>query len=95
MSRVRRRQASPEVSEGGGRGGGSGAAPLTMRTACACAVEWSRTGDALTPWRATVGDHAWTLRLNDFPQEPLYTLFVDRAWVGELNDWPKAWSKNQ
>ena len=92
MSATRRRQASP--SGRGASPGGSIAARWTVPQARARAVVWSQTRDASTPWRATVDAQAFTLRLNDCPEEPLYTLFVDGSPVGALNDWPKTWSKD-
>jgi hypothetical protein len=35
----------------------------------------------------------WTLRLNNFPDEPAYTLFVNSQRVGDFSDWLKGWEK--
>jgi hypothetical protein len=34
-----------------------------------------------------------TIRVNDFPAEPLYTLLVDGEEVEDLEDWPEAWTR--
>jgi hypothetical protein len=54
-------------------------------------VTWRRVRSNAYPWAAWI-DGAWhSLRLNDFPDHPLYTLFVDGACVGDLDDLPGGW----
>ncbi len=58
-------------------------------------VRWSKAGGhpgGLPRW-AKVGRAQWELRVNDFPDEPLYTLFVDGVAVGHFDDWPRAWDR--
>lgn len=52
---------------------------------------WERTGDGEFPYRIQVKGSTLTLRVNDFPAEPLYTLLVDGQEVEDLEDWPPAW----
>ena len=33
----------------------------------------------------------WTIRINDFPEEPLYTLLVDGEEILHFDDWPHFW----
>ena len=56
-------------------------------------VEWVTTDDAEYPYQSRVGAVLWSVRVNDFPAEPLYTLFVDRALIGDLEDWPESWKR--
>jgi hypothetical protein len=56
-------------------------------------VEWHQTGDAIEPWRSQVGPNQWTLRINDFPDEHLYTLSINGRTVGGFDDWPPEWAK--
>ncbi len=56
-------------------------------------VQWAATGNAIVPYRANVGAQLWTIRVNDFPAEPLYTLLIDGRDVGSFNDWPAAWQR--
>jgi hypothetical protein len=45
---------------------------------------------------ASVDGQHWAIRLNDFPDEPLYTLFVNGRTVLHFDDWPEwpgAWSE--
>jgi hypothetical protein len=56
-------------------------------------VEWRETGDPHMPWEAAVRWERWRVRLNDFPDECLYSLLVDGVVVEEFNDWPAAWER--
>ncbi|GAA0445626.1 hypothetical protein Acor_75840 [Acrocarpospora corrugata] len=55
------------------------------------AIVWSHTGDGELPYRASVGGDALTIRVNDFPAEPLYTLIVNGHEYLDLEEWPSAW----
>jgi len=56
-------------------------------------VTWRRTASAEHPYEAEVDGHRWTVRVNDFPAEALYTLLVDGAAVEDLEAWPEAWKR--
>jgi hypothetical protein len=57
-------------------------------------VSFQETGDAREPYEALVDGERWTVRINEFPEEPsLYSLLVDGAVVEELMEWPAAWSR--
>lgn len=38
-------------------------------------------------------DVNWKVRMNDFPGEPLYTLFVEGNALFDFDDWPDTWYK--
>jgi hypothetical protein len=57
-------------------------------------VMWRRTDDLNCPWAANVNEQQWILRLNDFPDELLYTLWVGQQAIGEFNDFPKSWGRS-
>ena len=55
------------------------------------AVVWKHTGDAEFPYTANVRSRRFTIRINDFPAEPMYTLIADGVELQDLEDWPPAW----
>jgi hypothetical protein len=52
---------------------------------------WFWTGSTVFVYAAWVDERSWVLRLNDFPEHPLYTLFIDGIVVGDLDDPPEGW----
>lgn len=50
------------------------------------AVVWQRTDERVFVHAARVDGAWWVLRLNGFPDHPLYTLFVAGAVVGDVED---------
>jgi hypothetical protein len=49
-------------------------------------VTWQRTGALVFVYAARVDDTWWVLRLNGFPDHPLFTLFVGGGVVGDVQD---------
>lgn len=56
-------------------------------------IVWTHTGDGEFPYAADVRGRHLTIRVNDFPAEPLYTLIADGVELVDMDDWPKAWVK--
>lgn len=56
-------------------------------------VKWLRTNDPTALWRSKVGAETWAVRVNDFPEEHLYTLFVNDEDLGNFDEWPGQWSR--
>lgn len=54
-------------------------------------VMWTHTGDVDNPYTADVRGQRYTLRLNDFPAEPAYTLMAGGHELQDLEEWPRAW----
>ena len=54
---------------------------------------WQGTGNQYFPLAARVSDQWWVLRLNSFPDHPLWTLFIDGQARYDLDDVPPAWGK--
>ena len=56
-------------------------------------IFWEHTGDGEVPYRAYAGGQKLLIRVNDFPDQPLYTLFADGVKVTDLEDWPSRWTR--
>ncbi len=57
-------------------------------------VTFRATDDARYPYAADIDGKRWTLRINEFPEEPsLYSLIIGGQIVEELMDWPAAWTR--
>lgn len=54
-------------------------------------VVWKHTGDAEFPFTADVRSRRFTIRINDFPAEPMYTLLAEGKELEDLDDWPSKW----
>ena len=48
-----------------------------MSDLTAMPIRWEHSGDGEFPYHAEVDGRTLTVRVNDFPAEPLYTLIVD------------------
>lgn len=56
-------------------------------------LQWETTNDPEYPYQThVVGQHV-VLRLNDFPEETLYTLLIDTVDIAHFDDWPEAWHR--
>ena len=66
------------------------AGPTDARTR---SVQWRATGNGEFPYEADIESRRWTIRINDFPAEPMYTLLVDGAEVETFDGWPPAWTR--
>ncbi len=57
-------------------------------------VHWTKTDDAEFPYTAQVDGHTWTIRVNDWPDEPtVFSLLVDDVEYLHFNDWSTRWKK--
>ena len=54
---------------------------------------FSATGDGELPFATRFDDRTITIRINDFPAEPLYSVLVDGEAIADLDDWPAPWTK--
>jgi hypothetical protein len=56
-------------------------------------VRWTRTDDAEFPYRAEIEGETWTIRVNDWPDDPtVYTLLIGEE-ATDFNDWPGHWKR--
>ncbi|HSO74440.1 MAG TPA: hypothetical protein VLU47_06350, partial [Blastocatellia bacterium] len=54
-------------------------------------ITWEETRDPEYPYCAKVNQDNYLIRLNDFPDESLYTLVVNNEEIEDLEDWPERW----
>ncbi|OQW95112.1 MAG: hypothetical protein BWK79_03535 [Beggiatoa sp. IS2] len=57
------------------------------------AVVWTRTDRAEFPYIAEVSGQNWQIRINNFPEENLYTLLIQDKKIGNFDDWPSLWHR--
>jgi hypothetical protein len=51
-------------------------------------IKWNDTGDPFFPYQADYKGHKFKIRVNDFPEEVLFTLFDGEKEVMPLEGWP-------
>jgi hypothetical protein len=66
----------------------------TLAEYLANGVSWIATGDRELPWAAQVHGERWQIRLNDFPDDLMYSLIIDGREIGAFHDWPPAWQRD-
>lgn len=57
------------------------------------ATAWVKTDRAEFPYTADINGQTWLIRVNDFPEEPLYTLLIENQEIGSFDDWSPVWFK--
>lgn len=66
---------------------------VTLAACCAFRLSWERAESDEFPYAVRVMGQTWRVRVNDFPAEAFYTLFIDGQAVGDFDDWPPAWAR--
>ncbi len=56
-------------------------------------ISWLETDDAEFPYEANMNTEHLKIRVNDFPEEPLYTLFINETPGVDFDDWPDLWRR--
>ena len=56
-------------------------------------VVWKPGMDPRYPYEAELHREKLVIRLNDFPDESLYTLIVNKVEVASFDDWPEQWDR--
>lgn len=56
-------------------------------------ISWTESADPEIPWTATFGDLSLAIRLNDFPDEVMFTLLVNGKPLDDFDDWPPRWTR--
>jgi hypothetical protein len=58
-------------------------------------LHWEKTNDPLYPYTICSVDKNFKLCLNDYPEEPMYTLIIDGEINESFDDWPEAWTRSK
>ncbi len=56
-------------------------------------IVWRKTADPKHPYMAEVEGEKCVIRLNDFPDEHLYTLIVNEVEIADFDDWSAQWGR--
>jgi len=56
-------------------------------------ITWKSTTDPLHPYRADFAGEPCLIRINEFPEDHLYTLIVNDREVATFDDWPQQWTR--
>lgn len=56
-------------------------------------LSWGSTSDPAHPWAAEVDGNTWRIRVNDFPDELMYSLIIGGESAGDFHDWPETWTR--
>jgi hypothetical protein len=56
-------------------------------------INWKRTRDARYPFESTFERKKCVIRLNEFPDEHMYTLLVDGRELMSFDDWSPNWNR--
>jgi hypothetical protein len=54
-------------------------------------VGWVATKDPIFPFWSSVNGENWIIRVNDFPDEHLYTLMINGQEDQSFDHWPEQW----
>lgn len=54
-------------------------------------ISWQKGADEIFLYERK--DKNWKIRINDFPDEMLYTLFINDEPVLDFDDWPEYWDR--
>mgnify|MGYP000984759927 CR=1 FL=1 len=54
-------------------------------------IKWHKTSDPFYPYEAIFNNRYLKLRLNDYPEEPMYTLLVNGEVIESFDEWPSCW----
>jgi len=68
--------------------------PRILETLVHTPLRTSLTNNVMTPWSLESEEHKELLvRVNLFPDEPLYSIVSDGIILGSFNIWPTAWNR--
>ena len=67
--------------------------PVELAPIFSRALVWHVTSDLESPWETEVDGERWKIRLNDFPDDYMYSLLIEGKESGNFHDWPETWRR--
>jgi pimeloyl-ACP methyl ester carboxylesterase len=58
-------------------------------------LTWQDSQDPNVPWTSAAEGSNWEVRINDFPDEYMYSLLIDGQLIGDFMEWPAAWQRGK
>lgn len=65
----------------------------TTQTYFEAEIAWAKGSDPSYPYQTEMDGARLVIRLNDFPDENLYSLFVNDLAAGDFDEWPTHWTR--
>ena len=56
-------------------------------------ILWQKTDDVEFPYVSIEENEDMKIRLNDFPEEAMYSLFINNDFICDFDDFPINWDK--
>ena len=54
---------------------------------------WEKTTDSEFPYRVLIGTNIYCVRINNFPEEEMFTLLENGLEAFSFDNWPKLWTR--
>jgi hypothetical protein len=45
-------------------------------------------------WTTEVDGNSWRVRINDFPDELIYSMMIGSENAGDFHNWPETWQRS-
>lgn len=55
---------------------------------------WRKTADPKHPYVTECDGDRFVIRVNDFPDDHLYTLFANDVKLADFDEWPSHWKRS-
>lgn len=57
-------------------------------------LTWNRSSDVDHPWETEADGKKWRIRINDFPDDFMYSLLIGEDEIGPFHEWPANWERS-
>lgn len=56
-------------------------------------IEWKRNWDIILPYKTSLDKRELFLQINNFPDEPMYSIIEQGQVIENVEDWPDCWTR--